>query len=190
MSDDIFNIHNRSLNPVYAVWANMKQRCLNPNFPAFHDYGGRGITICQRWIDSYDAFLADMGPRPSDEHSIERRRVNGNYEPGNCYWATELEQQNNKRNNVFHTTLEGTFTEAQLAQQAGMSQNTLRARLAKGQDIDTALSTPVNNRTYTHEGITLNLSQWAERTGIPYKTLYARIVYSGWSFEKAIQKVK
>lgn len=75
----------------------MKARCLNPRFPAFAKYGGRGITIDPRWHD-FDCFLADMGPRPSVEHSIDRYpNGNGNYEPGNVRWATRSEQCRNRK---------------------------------------------------------------------------------------------
>jgi hypothetical protein len=75
----------------------MKARCLSPKWPRFKDYGGRGIKICDRWCDSFEDFLADMGPRPSPQHSIHRINNDGNYEPTNSRWATSGEQASNKR---------------------------------------------------------------------------------------------
>lgn len=88
--------HGLTKTPEYRAWHSMKQRCLNPNCSRWDKYGGRGIAICQIWLDSFEAFLADMGPRPSQDHSIDRVDNDGDYEPGNCRWATRSEQQRNK----------------------------------------------------------------------------------------------
>lgn len=74
----------------------MRQRCLNPNDQKYKDYGGRGIKICKRWLDSFEHFLADMGPKPKGK-SIDRRDNDGDYTPKNCHWATPLEQRHNQR---------------------------------------------------------------------------------------------
>lgn len=79
----------------YSIWESMRKRCTNQKDSHYHRYGGRGITVCARW-DSFELFCSDMGDRPSNEHSIDRRDNNGNYEPSNCYWATDAEQRLNK----------------------------------------------------------------------------------------------
>lgn len=80
--------------PEYHSWMSMKARCRNPADPYFAHYGGRGIEVCARWLESFENFLADMGPRP-EGHTLDRREVDGNYEPGNCKWSTTLEQNRN-----------------------------------------------------------------------------------------------
>ncbi len=83
-------------HPLYGTWANMIQRCRNPNAVGWEYYGGRGIQVCERWHD-FANFLADMGEKPSSAYSLDRINVNGHYEPGNCRWATRSEQARNKR---------------------------------------------------------------------------------------------
>ena len=83
--------------PEYKSWITMRQRCLNPNKDCYHYYGGRGITVCHRWRNSFENFLEDMDPRPSPELTLERNNNDGNYEPDNCKWATRKEQSQNRR---------------------------------------------------------------------------------------------
>jgi len=81
----------------FNTWVAMKYRCSSPKSDSWHNYGGRGITVCRRWAESFDNFFADMGSKPSPKHSIHRINNNGNYDPGNCQWATALEHTKNKR---------------------------------------------------------------------------------------------
>lgn len=127
--------------PEHNVWCRMRQRCANPKCSDFPLYGGRGIKVCERW-DSFDAFISDMGMRPSRKHSIDRIDVNGNYEPGNCQWSTVEAQANNKRN-TRHLTLNGeTKRLRDWAMALGIKRSTLQDRLSMGWSDERTLTTP------------------------------------------------
>lgn len=90
--------HGMRHSKEYEAWKKMRARCQKPYSNGYKHYGARGIIVCQEWDQDFSAFFADVGPAPSATHSIERKDVNGNYEPGNVVWATAKEQQRNKRN--------------------------------------------------------------------------------------------
>lgn len=91
---------NPNGNTTYVSWKGMKQRCCNPNSDQYHYYGARGVTVCDRWINSFENFLEDMGERP-EGLTLDRIDSNGNYEPGNCRWADYYIQNNNKRRHYY-----------------------------------------------------------------------------------------
>lgn len=84
----------------YSAWQQAKSRCYSKTCPDYHRYGGRGIKMCDKWRNSFASFIQDMGFKPTNKHSLDRINNNGDYEPGNCRWATKKEQQNNLRVNV------------------------------------------------------------------------------------------
>lgn len=133
--------HGMRGTPEYVSWQHMKDRCNNPNSQDFHRYGYRGITVSDEW-NSFEVFYSDMGPRPSVEHSIERRDNDGNYEKSNCYWATRDEQSRNRRSNVMLTFQGETMCMKDLAAKFGIGASCFRKRLLKGWSIERALTEP------------------------------------------------
>ncbi len=114
-------INNPKGTPEYSAWGNMRNRCFNPKNQAYADYGGRGITVCERW-NKFENFLADMGPRPHPKYSLDRYpNNNGNYEPGNCRWTTKSEQNKNTRKHraIENFSDEELFAEVKRRSQAG-----------------------------------------------------------------------
>lgn len=137
--------HNRpgKRTHVYGAYNAMKQRCENTNHLKYKDYGGRGIKVCERWLNSFEDFLADMGEPPSDKHTLDRfPDMNGNYEPGNVRWATAKEQCNNKRNNRLLTFNGETKTMTEWANQFGISDVTILKRLKRGWSVEKAITIP------------------------------------------------
>lgn len=96
MSYGFYKQHGKANSPTYRIWIKMRHRCLSPGSPEYADYGGRGITICERWKEDFAAFLSDMGEKPQGL-SLDRRDNNGNYDLENCRWATNVEQARNSR---------------------------------------------------------------------------------------------
>ncbi len=141
---EVSTTHGQTGTPEYYAWNNMLQRCTNPKHPNYRLYGERGINVDPRW-SSFENFLADMGPRPTPHHSIERRDVNGGYRPDNCHWATLEDQSRNKRNNVFYEYEGERLTESELSRKTGVLITTIRARLARGMTLEEAVS-PVDRR--------------------------------------------
>ena len=132
--------HGQSETPTYKIWRAMRDRCLRKNNPHYKDYGARGITICERW-DNYANFLEDMGERPAGL-SIERRDNEKSYSKENCYWATSLEQNNNRRDNIWLEFNGKKQTINQWGRELGFKLNCLTSRISAGWSIEDALTIP------------------------------------------------
>lgn len=125
-------VHGGRYTREYKVWQSMIQRCENPNSIAYKDYGGRGISVCAVWRLNFQAFLSDVGKCPLANLTIERINNDGNYEAGNCRWATVTEQLNNQRRNRIISFNGKTQTWAQWARETGIDKTLIRQRALKG----------------------------------------------------------
>lgn len=148
-----FHGYGNTKNPTYSKYQAMKGRCLNSNNKSYPDYGGRGIGVCTEWVDSFEAFLSDMGEAPLDG-TIERLNSDGDYSALNCKWATRAEQNRNKSNNVV-VELDGIRfpTLKAAAEHYGVPYGTVRVRIKTyAWDIEKALKTPVDVRKRAKSG--------------------------------------
>lgn len=126
----------------YNTWARIWDRCTNENNKKFMDYGGRGITVCDRWI-VFEDFFADMGKKPTPKHSIERLDNSSGYGPGNCAWATNKAQSRNRRSNQNMTVDGMTLCATDWATKVGLKPLTILARIRSGWSHDAAVKTPL-----------------------------------------------
>lgn len=140
-----FKTHGGSEKPEYWVRVQMIQRCTNPKDKKYKRYGLRGIKVCNRWLESFENFIQDMGDRPSKRHSIERVDNDGNYEKSNCIWATSKTQARNTRRNIFITHDGRTATLAEWSEKSGIKSGALLGRMARG-DTGEKLFRPLEKR--------------------------------------------
>ena len=141
--------HGDSGTPEHDAWKSMRARCNRPSHEFYSYYGGRGIAVCDRWNDSYENFLADLGRRPGRGYSLERIDNNGNYEPGNVRWATQAEQQRNNRKTRYLTYNGKTQCLTDWAAEIGMSLDGLRGRIDRGWSVEDALTRPRQQGRWT-----------------------------------------
>jgi hypothetical protein len=126
----------------YKAWLHLRARCENKSARDFARYGGRGIKVCGRWA-SFENFMADMGPRPSADYSIDRINVDGNYEPNNCRWATQKQQQMNRRDNIRISAFGRTMLASEWSAETGLKERTIMWRIRHGWSHEKAVSSPL-----------------------------------------------
>jgi hypothetical protein len=149
--------HGYSYAAEYRAWQTMRLRCTVPTNSRYADYGGRGIKVCERWLNSVEAFIADMGPKPSPKHELDRYPDNdGNYEPGNCRWATRSENDRNRRSNRMIECDGEALTLAAWAELSGVNAVTIADRIDRGWPAERAVFEPArakaakgHSKTYT-----------------------------------------
>lgn len=127
-------------SPEYRCWNAIKIRCYNKNYKQYNDYGGRGIRVCQRWLDSFENFLSDMGRRPNSKYSIHRYDNQGDYSPNNCVWALDSVQKRNKRTTRWITLNGVTRSKVEWLEHFRLSESTFDYRKRRGlSDVDALL---------------------------------------------------
>lgn len=179
----------------------MIRRCSKPGDKKFGNYGARGIRVCSRWRGSLDSFFLDMGEKPSPRHSIDRVDNDGHYScgkceeciangwPANCRWATNVEQQSNRRNNRRFTVGNETLTLTEWSRRAGVSRAGLMRRLDSGWSVEQACTRgplPIKHRMLTFRGETLSVTDWSLRIGVAASQIHGRLDRLGWSVERAL----
>ena len=186
--------HGLSKHRLFPTWVAMMARCYRTQNRAYPDYGGRGITVCERWHDVVN-FIADNDPLAGLELSMDRRDNDGPYSPANVRWTTRTAQAFNRRSNVLLTFEGRTQALFDWARQLGMAPRTLWARIDAGWSVGEALTTPVDasNRRVsmtTFRGETKPLASWARTMGLPYGVVRTRIHILGWSVDRALTTPK
>jgi hypothetical protein len=176
--------------PEYRCWSNIKQLCYNAKNPRYFDYGGRGITVCDEWLNSFENFYNSVGVRPSKEYILGREDVNIGYTPSNSKWMMPIDQARNKRNTKCPQLIGEHMSTRQLAAKCGVNQSTVSRRLRNGEAVTSALrpARKLESRTYTFNGEKKTLAEWAKIYNVSYANLYNRVIALGWSLEKAISK--
>ena len=178
-------------SPLYKRWQTIKDRCYNPKNPAYKNYGGRGITVSERWMESFVNFLEDMGEPPFVGATVERIDNDSGYSRDNCKWATRHEQMANSRTTRLLTYKGETKCLGEWARGLGIDPKSLHYRLKKGWPFEKALTAPATPprlsrvRMIAYNGETHCVSDWARKLGIHQATLSERLK-RGWPLEDAM----
>jgi hypothetical protein len=178
------NNNNYSRTPEYKSWSHMKDRCLNIKNKSYKNYGGRGITVCKEWLESFFNFLNDMGCKPSKEYSLGRINNDGNYEKNNCEWQTTKEQSCNTRKNKIIIYKGEKVKALDIIPQ---DKKYIYRRINKNMDIEKALNTPHHIKKFFIDDEYLTKNQIEEKYKIK-KATFAKRVALGWSVDDAAKK--
>lgn len=172
-----------------SIWQNMLYRCRNKNSTSYERYGGRGITVCERWANSFETFRDDMGDPPGPDHSLERLNNSGPYEKSNCTWATSGEQCRNRRSNVMFTIEGRTQCLTDWASEFGVSKTAAWSRYKRGVPLEFIFSDSPVRKLITIGGITKNVTDWSKESGVPIPRILWR-ARKGWADDQILMPLR
>lgn len=191
--------HGMTGSSEFMIWNQMRDRCRRPAHHAFHRYGGRGISVCERW-ESFENFFKDMGARPSSEHSLDRIDNNADYSPENCRWTTAKTQSRNQERTVLLTHMGKTQCIMDWAIETGLSHAAISMRIKTlGWSVAEALSTPAGKpcnwrgtrhkdaKQYEYNGNKCTLHEWSQILNVSVSALQTRIS-RGWSTDRVFSR--
>ena len=195
--------HGLSHTSEYISWRGMLNRCYKPTEDAYRFYGAIGHYVCKRWRESFEAFYADMGLRPSTNHSIDRIDTLKHYtcgkcdecqeksEPANCRWATKAEQVHNQKNNLWFMHNGKTKILKDWCRDAGLTYRVVHSRIYRfGWTFEKAITTPIvkcpKNQLITFRGESMVMDEWTKRLGLSRNAIRQRLAKYGWSIEQAL----
>lgn len=172
----------------YSIWYRTRQKCTNQDFSGYEVYGAIGIKMCDRWLNDFKAFYADLGPRPTLLHTLDRIDPVGNYEPANCRWADKTVQANNKQNIKKYTYKGFTGSLSELARLFSKHDpETVIARvLTNGWSLEEAIEEPIKKKLVIYKGVEKTLGDWCRELNLNHKKISGRLAM-GWTVEKAFE---
>lgn len=179
--------HGGSKEKLFNTWCSMKKRCYNPKHKSYKYYGGRGIIICDEWINSYEVFRCwSLANGYAEKLSIDRKNNDGNYEPSNCRWVTDKVQHNNTRANHPLTYNGVTKNVTQWAEELGVSDSAIFQRISKGWSVDKIFTKPfLGQQKLEYNGLKLTINEWAKKLNIR-RALIDQRLKRNWTVEQTL----
>lgn len=169
-------IHGLSKTPEYAIYKAMIARCYDPSHPEYHNYGERGITVCDEWKENFEAFYRDMCPRPHSDLTLDRKNNSRGYSKANCRWITQADQNNNKRNNTYYEYRGERKSLADWCRELHRGYKVTSYRINQLNWTFEEAIQPIEDKTIIYEGVEKPLRDWCELMSLIHSDTYLRIL--------------